>query len=86
MKKSYLVISIILFILGGINCGIVVLFSLFGSFMCTKPFYMISGSGGPIPSCISIFKTDFVWPLLVGVVLILLGIIFVILFKKKIGK
>lgn len=82
-KKSYLVISIISFILGVINCGIVILFSLFGSFMCGKPFYMISGSNGPIPNCVSIFDTNFVWVLIMGFILLIVGILFLILYRRK---
>lgn len=84
MKRNskILVFSISTLILGGICLGITLLFGLFGSFMCGKPFYMISGSNGPIPSCIPIFSTDFVWFLFIGIGLILVGIVFIILYKK----
>ena len=83
-KKVSLILSIILIILGAISSGIVLLFGLFGSFVCGKPFYMISGSDGPIPTCVPIFSIDFVWPLLLGVGLILIGVIFIIFRRKKI--
>lgn len=51
--------------------------------MCGKPFYMISGSDGPIPSYVSIFNTDFIWFLFIGIGLILVGTIFIVLYKKK---
>ena len=85
-KKSYLIISIISFILGVINCGIVILFSLFGSFMCGKPFYLINGSNGPIPACTSIFNTNFLWLFIIGICLLVFGIIFTILYKYRKGK
>lgn len=82
-KKTYLIISIISFIFGGISLGITMLFALVGNFMCGEPFFMISGSNGPIPSCVSIFNTDFAWLLFAGIVLILVGTIFIILYKKN---
>lgn len=83
-KKVGVILSIILIVLGVMSSGIVLLFGLFGSFVCGKPFYMISGSDGPIPTCVSIFSTDFVWPLLLGVGLILIGCLFMIFRRKKI--
>lgn len=83
-KKVGLILSIILIVLGAISSGIVLLFGLFGSFVCGKPFYMINGSDGPIPTCVSIFSTDFVWPLLLGGGLILIGVILIIFRRKKI--
>lgn len=83
MKKIVsLVLSIVLIVLGAISSGIVLLFGLFGSFVCGKPFYMISGSDGPIPTCVSIFSTDFVWPLLLGIGLLIVGIILMFIYKK----
>ena len=83
MKKIVsLVLSIVLIVLGAISSGIVLLFGLFGSFVCEKPFYMISGSDGPIPTCVSIFSTDFVWPLLLGIGLLIVGIILMFIYKK----
>lgn len=87
MKKMfYLILSIILIVLGIINCSLVLLFGLFGSFMCGKPFYMISSSNDSIPNCVSIFSTDFVWIILLGIVLLLIGIILMIFRRKKYGK
>ena len=83
-KKVGLILSIILIVLGTMSSGIVLLFGLFGSFMCGKPFYMISGAAGPIPTCVSIFSTDFVWPLLLGVGLVLIGVMLMIFRRKKI--
>lgn len=82
-KNIYLVLSIIAFVLGGVNCGIIILFSLFGNFMCGKPFYMINGSNGPIPNCVSIFDTDFIWVLTIGFILLIIGILFLILYRRK---
>lgn len=81
-KKIYLIISIISYIFGVGICGIFVLFSLFGSLLCGKPFYIINGADGPIPICTSIFITDFVWVLIIGIVLLLIGTIFMILKTK----
>ena len=83
-KKVGLILSIILIVLGVMSSGIVLLFGLFGGFVCGKPFYMISGSDGPIPTCVPIFSTDFVWPLLLGIGLILIGVILIIFRRKKI--
>ena len=83
-KKVGLILSIVLIVLGAMSSGIVLLFGLFGSFVCGKPFYMISGSDGPIPTCVPIFSTDFVWPLLLGIGIILIGVISLNLRKKKI--
>ena len=82
-NKKYLIISIIAFVLGGMSCGIVILFTFFGSLLCGEPFYMISGSDGPIPSCTSIINTDFIWPLAIGFVLLLTGILFYFIWKKS---
>ena len=81
-KKTYLIISIISFIFSGISLGITMLFALVGNFMCGKPFYMISGSDGPIPSCTPIFNTDFKWIILFGGILLIVGIISIIVYKK----
>lgn len=82
-KKVSLVLSIVLIVLGAISGGIVLLFGLFGSFVCGKSFYMISGSDGPIPTCVSIFSTDFVWVLLLGVILLITGIVLIVIYKNK---
>ena len=77
------ILSVILIVLGVINSGLFLLFGLFGSFICGKPFYVISGSEGPIPSCKSIFNTDFVWIILLGICLILIGIVLIVLGRKN---
>lgn len=82
-KKVSLILSIILIILGFISSGIVLLFGLFGSFVCGKPFYIINGSNDSIPTCASIFNTDFVLPLLFGICLILIGAVLIVLRRKN---
>lgn len=85
-NKKYLILSIISFVLGGGSFAIVVLFGLFGTFMCGKPFYMISGSNGPIPACASIFNTDFIWVILISVILLIAGITLMVVYKKGVKK
>ena len=82
MKKLILIISISLISLGIITNVLFLIFSLFGSFFCGKMFYMINGSNGPIPSCVSIFNTDFVYMLLVGIIVLIVGIILIFFYKK----
>ena len=82
MKKLILIISISLISLGIITNVLFLIFSLFGSFFCGKMFYMIYGSNGPIPSCVSIFNTDFVYMLLVGIIVLIVGIILIFFYKK----
>lgn len=82
-KKISSILSIIFIVLGAINSGIVILFGLFGSFICGKPFYIINGANDSIPTCTSIFNTNFVLPLLFGICLIMIGIILIILRRKK---
>ena len=82
-KKNYLIVPTILLILGTGSLGIVVLFGLFGGFVCGKPFHIINGSNGPIPACTSIFNTDFIWPLIIGICLLSVGIILMIIYKKR---
>ena len=81
-NKKRLILSVISFIFGGGIFGIVILFGLVGSLLCGKPFYIINGSNGPIPSCTSIFNTDFIWPFILGIVLLIIGIVFLIAHKR----
>jgi len=85
-NKKYLILSIISLVLGGGSFGIVVLFGLFGSLVCGKPFHIINGSNGPIPACTSIFNTDFIWPFLIGICLLSVGIIFIFIHKRNYKK
>lgn len=78
-KKFSLTLSIILIVLGAINSGIFLVFALIGSFVCGKPFYVINGGEGPILGCTSIFNTNLVLPILLGISLILFGVILLVL-------
>lgn len=78
-KKFSLTLSIILIVLGAINSGIFLVFALIGSFACGKPFYAINGGEGPILGCTSIFNTNLVLPILLGICLILVGVILLVL-------
>lgn len=82
-NKKYLVLGIISLVLGSGIFGIVILFGLFGSLVCGKPFHIIKGGEGPILGCTSMFKTDFVWPFILGICLLVIGIILLIINKKK---
>lgn len=75
MKTFKTIVSIILIILGCINTGIFLLFSLVGKFICGHFFEVINGSNGPIPTCENIFNTDFVFVLILGIVLLAIGVI-----------
>lgn len=81
-NKKYLILSVISFVLGGGSFGIVILFGLFGSLLCGKPFHIINGSDGPIPACTSIFNTDFIWPFILGIVLLIIGIVLLIVHRR----
>lgn len=78
-KKFSLTLSIILIVLGAINSGIFLVFALIGSFACGKPFYVITDGEGPILGCTSIFNTNLVLPILLGICLILFGVILLVL-------
>lgn len=83
-KKFSLTLSIILIVLGAINSGIFLVFALIGSFACGKPFFAIDNGGeGPILGCTSIFNTNLVLPILLGICLILIGIILIVLRKEN---
>lgn len=81
-NKKYLILSVISFVLGGGSFGIVILFGLFGSLFCGKPFHIVNGSNGSIPACTSIFNTDFIWPFIFGIVLLIIGIVFLIIHRR----
>lgn len=80
------VLAIISFVLGLINVGIVLLFVVIGGFLCYKPFYIIHGSEGAISTCVPLHNTSFIWFLLAGIVLLIIGIVFVILYIKRTKK
>lgn len=73
MKIYRKVVSIILIILGCINTGIFMIFSLLGKFVCGNFFEIANGADGPIPTCKNIFNTDFVFALILGIVLLVIG-------------
>ncbi len=82
-KKFSLTLSIILIVLGAINSGIFLVFALIGSFACGKPFYVINDGEGPILGCTSIFNTNLVLPILLGICLILIGVILIVLRREN---
>lgn len=82
-KKFSLTLSIILIVLGAINSGIFLVFALIGSFACGKPFYVINCGEGPILGCTSIFNTNLVLPILLGICLILIGVILIVLRREN---
>lgn len=82
-KKIRNILSIILIVLGAIYSGIFLLFVLFCSFICGKPFYVINGGEGPILNCTSVFNTDLILPILSGICLVLIGILLLVLSSRK---
>lgn len=82
-NKIYLILSIISFVLGGGSFGIFLIMALLGSVMCFKPFQIVNGGEGPILSCTSIFNTEYVWPFIIGICLLIVGIILIIIYKKR---
>ncbi len=73
MKIHRKITSIILIVLGCINTGIFLIFSLLGKLACGNFFKIVNGADGPIPTCKNIFNTDFVFALILGIVLLVIG-------------
>lgn len=85
-NKKYLILSIISFILGGVSFCNFLMWALIGSIMCFKPFHIVNGGEGPILSCTSIFNTNFIWPFIIGICLLSVGIVLIIIYKKNYKK
>ena len=83
--KIYVLIVCILFVLGGIGSGIVMLMTIIGSILSGKPFHIIYGANGPIPGTVPVFQTEFFAAFLLGILMIAAGII-LLKMKKRLLK
>ena len=84
-NKIYIVIASILFIIGGINSGIIILMTTIGSLFSGKPFHIIYGANGPIPNSVPVFQTEFFAVFVLGILFMISGLI-LLKMRKKQGK
>ena len=73
-RTLILIISTILLTIGTLILSSIIILVLFGWLTCGKFLYIVYGANGPIPACKIIFKTEYIQPLIISILLLIIGI------------